>query len=102
MTICSSFFLYRPIIMNMHEPIILETALHGKTHNCFVFVYTQQIPIHARCNDGVTVDGDTATVEFASTGPTTTFQCSVDGQSFSACELVQDTYTLQLVYCEDF
>ena len=34
--ICSSFFLYPPIIMNMHEPIILETALHGKTHNCFV------------------------------------------------------------------
>ena len=53
-------------------------------------------------NDGVTVDGGTATVEFASTGPTTTFQCSVDGQSLSACELVQDTYTLQLVYCEDF
>ena len=40
-------------------------------------------------NDGVTVDGDTATVEFAGSGPTTSFRCSLDGQSFSPCELVQ-------------
>ena len=40
-------------------------------------------------NDGVTVNGNTATVEFASSGPTTTFQCSLDGQGFTACELAQ-------------
>ena len=43
-------------------------------------------------NDGVTVNGNTATVEFASVGPATTFQCSLDSQSFSACELMQVTY----------
>ena len=43
-------------------------------------------------NDGVTVNGNTATVEFASSGPTTTFQCSLDGQGFSACELVHASY----------
>ena len=42
-------------------------------------------------NDGVTVNGNTATVEFASSGPTTSFQCSLDRQSFTACELVQVT-----------
>ena len=46
-------------------------------------------------NDGVTVNGNTATVEFASSGPATTFQCSLDGQGFSACELVQVTYMHQ-------
>ena len=35
------------------------------------------------------MNGNTATVEFASSGPATTFQCSLDSQSFSACELVQ-------------
>ena len=40
-------------------------------------------------NDGVTVNGDTATVEFAGSEPTTTFRCSLDGQAFSPCELVQ-------------
>ena len=43
-------------------------------------------------NDGVTVNGKTATVEFGSTGPATTFQCSVDTKGFSACELLQVTY----------
>ena len=42
-------------------------------------------------NDGVTVNGDTATVEFAGSGPTTSFQCNLDGQGFSPCELVQVT-----------
>ena len=42
-------------------------------------------------NDGVTVNGNTATVEFASSGPTTSFQCSLDRQGFTACELVQVT-----------
>ena len=49
-------------------------------------------------NDGVTVNGDTATVEFASTGPTTTFRCSVDRQGFSPCELVQVTAVLQRIF----
>ena len=45
-------------------------------------------------NDGVTVNGNTATVEFASSGPATTFQCSLDGQGFTACELVQVIHAL--------
>ena len=36
-------------------------------------------------NDGVTVFGDSATVEFASTGPTTSFVCSLDRQAFTPC-----------------
>ena len=41
-------------------------------------------------NDGVTVNEDTATVEFAGSGPTTSFQCRLDGQAFSPCELELD------------
>ena len=55
---------------------------------------TQQIltcTVHL-INDGVTVNGNTATVEFASSGPATTFQCSLDNWGFSACELLQVTY----------
>ena len=37
------------------------------------------------------MNGDTATVEFAGSGPTTSFQCNLDGQGFSPCELVQVT-----------
>ena len=33
------------------------------------------------------MNGETATVEFASTGPATSFRCSLDGQGFSPCEL---------------
>ena len=43
-------------------------------------------------NDGVTVNRNTATVEFGSSGPATTFQCSLDSRGFSSCELVQVTY----------
>ena len=45
-------------------------------------------------NDGVTVNGNTATVEFASSGPATTFQCSLDSRGFSSCEFVLVTYIL--------
>ena len=52
-------------------------------------------------NDGVTVNGDTATVEFAGSGPTTTFRCRLDRQSFSPCELVhvQITWAAETDLC---
>ena len=37
-------------------------------------------------NDGVTVNGDTATVEFSSSGPATTFRCSLS-LHVSLCKL---------------
>ena len=49
-------------------------------------------------NDGVTVNGDTATVEFAGSGPTASFVCSLDGQGFSPCEL----NCARNMWCEDF
>ena len=33
------------------------------------------------------MNGETATVEFASSGPATSFRCNLDGQGFSPCEL---------------
>ena len=55
-------------------------------------------------NDGVTVNGGTATVEFTGSGPTASFLCNLDGHGFSPCELVQDicgvkTFNLELNNC---
>ena len=49
-------------------------------------------------HDGVTVNEDTATVEFAGSGPTASFLCSLDGQGFSPCEL----NCARNMWCEDF
>ena len=38
--------------------------------------------------DGVTVNGDTATVQFASVGPSNSFLCSLDHQNFIQCEFI--------------
>ena len=59
---------------------------------CLSYIANPNICTVHLINDGVTVNGNTATVEFASAGPATTFQCSLDSQSFSACELVLVTY----------
>ena len=58
----------------------------------YALSYTAMCTVHL-INDGVTVNENTATGEFVNScsGPNTTFQCSLDGQGFTACELVQVT-----------
>ena len=77
--------------MNMQEPVIPYNSAGKPTCKSLCFSYTANpntCTVHL-INDGVTVNEDTATVEFAGSGPTTTFRCSIDGQGFSPCELVQ-------------
>ena len=40
-------------------------------------------------NNGVTVDGNNATVEFIGTGEFDTFNCNLDRKGFEPCEEVQ-------------
>ena len=47
-------------------------------------------------NGGVTVRGDTATVEFAGTGPAETFRCKLDTEPAFACKL---KLTLHVLLC---
>jgi len=37
-------------------------------------------------NDGVKVNGDSATVDFSSSGPSHTYLCSLDRQALAPCE----------------
>lgn len=66
----------------------IDNTIHSLPAVCLSYTANPNICTVHLINDGVTVNGNTATVEFASSGPTTTFQCSLDGQGFSACELV--------------
>ena len=59
---------------------------------CFAYTANPAICTVHLINDGVTVDGDTATVEFTSSGPATSFQCNLDRGDFIPCELVQITW----------
>ena len=47
-------------------------------------------------NGGVTVRGDTATVEFAGTGPAETFRCKLDTEPAFACKLKLTLHVSQL------
>lgn len=59
---------------------------------CFSYTANPAICTVHLINDGVTVVGDTATVEFTGSGPATFFQCSLDRQDFSPCELDCTSY----------
>ena len=45
-------------------------------------------------NDGVTVEGSTATIEFEGTGDFNTFLCDLDRQGLQACEYKLKTNSL--------
>ena len=68
------------------EKLFIYKFLHTVCHS---YTANPNISTVYLINDGVTVNGKTATVEFANTGPTTTFLCSLDNQGYSLCELVQ-------------
>lgn len=57
--------------------------------------YTEQANICTvhLINDGVTISGNTATVEFASTGPSATFLCSLDRQDPVSCMCIAKVIT---------
>ena len=59
------------------------------THKHFYFHAEQPgiCAIHL-IGDGVTVNGNTATVQFASFGPSNSFLCSLDRQKFIDCEFI--------------
>ena len=46
--------------------------------------------------DGVTVNGDTATVQFAGVGPSNSFLCSLDRQNFIQCEFIPKLISYQI------
>ena len=48
--------------------------------------------------DGVTVNGDTATVQFAGVGPSNSFLCSLDRQNFIQCEFIPKLISYQIFF----
>ena len=59
---------------------------------CFAYTANPNMCTVHLINDGVTVDWSTATVEFSSSGPATSFLCSLARGDFFPCELVQITW----------
>ena len=49
-------------------------------------------------NEGVTVSGDTATVEFAGIGPAETFRCKLDTEPAFACKLNDLLFVYDIAY----
>ena len=62
-------------------------------HSCFVlavYLTASVLPVNPvnLINNGVTINGHSATVEFSGMGPSSTFLCSLDFATLSPCEYV--------------